>query len=142
MNSKISVLGLLTVLAFAMPTAQASAASKKISLDCSAGSGDEITVSAATVTLCAGFDGVNCTGDSVTCSPLACDSSGISAPISVSDSCRTKFKPQGFQLTETGTDSLDGDISLPYPARVLQAHGVTIQIIGNMDPDFAELSIR
>ena len=140
MNKRIAILCVLAILASAGAPAFASSPNKKVSLDCSAGAGNEITVT-ATLTLCAGFDGTNCTGQTFDCAALSCDSSGLSAPVSASETCRPGFRSEGFFVSASWNDNGIGS-SFDYPPRVVQAHGFTVQVIGDMQPDFGELRFR
>jgi hypothetical protein len=96
--------GFLCVLGLAiscMP-AYANPSNKKIALSCNVTSGTDIITGTVMVTLC---DSALCDGATVPCDPIDCDSSGVSAPISITVACDSPtFRVAGFHEVMGATD--------------------------------------
>ncbi len=111
MNKILTVSCCLLGLAVACVPAYASPTRKKITLDCSSAAPDIITGN-ATVTLCGSSPTGVCGGDMYVCpsTPVYCDSSGTTAPISTTVQCTAPFKVDGMTAT-IGFIDYDGSIS-------------------------------
>jgi hypothetical protein len=109
MNKVLALSCCLMGLEMACAPAYASPTNKKITLSCDVTSGTDVITGTATVTLC---DTPNCSGGTqVAClaNPISCDSSGVSAPISITMPCgqrRSKWRdftllpePHPFKVT-------------------------------------------
>ena len=96
MNRIMIVAGCLLGLALACIPAYASPTNKKITLSCASTASDSITGS-ATVTLCETTNCANISGDdSITCPPVACDTSGT---VSITDVCSTDAATTPFKVS-------------------------------------------
>jgi hypothetical protein len=93
-------------LAIACMPAYASPTDKKITLSCDVAAGTGVITGEATVTLCADSAPFPCTGATFNCqsTPISCDSSGLTAPISITVSCSAPFKVDGLTAMINVTD--------------------------------------
>ncbi len=84
-------------------SAYPSPTTKKITLDCSSIAPNVIT-GGATVSLCAASPLAACSGQTVLCGAISCDSSGAIAFPSNTISCDAPFKAAGVSFSETFAD--------------------------------------
>lgn len=104
MKKALTVSCCLLGLAIACIPAYASPTRKKITLSCDVSAGADVITGSATVTLCDSASPL-CSGATVACAPVACDSSGATAPISVTVPCdSTTFKVDAFYATIGASD--------------------------------------
>jgi hypothetical protein len=147
MNKIMIVAGCLLGLALACIPAYASPTDKKITLSCNITAGTDIITGTAMVTLC---DFALCDGLTFTCDPVDCDSSGVTAPISITVACDSlTFKVSGFHEVISATDyAVDPSTGGPGyvigtgPSDVTNAlggKGYKVQI--NTDPGFVTDSV-
>lgn len=100
MKKLLTVSSCVLGLVLACIPAYASPTSKKITLDCSSVAPDIITGN-ATVTLCGSSTTGVCGGLTFTCpsTPVYCDSSGATAPISTTVGCIAPFRVDAMSAT-------------------------------------------
>ena len=147
MNKIMIVLGCLLGLALACIPAYASPTKKKVVITCEvpASSSDDITGD-ATVRLCASPD--TCPAPiegpvdgTVLCPEINCDSSGLTAFISVTVSCDASFKVGGVNAGMSYIDS-DGTVNGTTFNSTLNGKGVVFPYGNPGDLDSVSLTIK
>jgi hypothetical protein len=139
MNKIMIVAGCLLGLALACIPAYASPTDKKITLSCNITAGTDIITGTAMVTVC---DSALCDGQTVLCDPVDCDSSGVTAPISITVACDSLiFKVAGFHEVIRATDYAGNviDTGGSDVINALGGKGYKVQI--NTDPGFVTDSV-
>jgi hypothetical protein len=147
MNKIMIVAGCLLGLALACIPAYASPTNKKITLSCNITAGTDMITGTAMVTLC---DSALCDGQTFSCDPVDCDSSGVTAPISITVACDSlTFKVAGFQEVIDAKDyAVDANTAGPGNIigtggsdviNALGGKGYKVQI--NTDPGFVTDSV-
>jgi hypothetical protein len=85
--------------AYANPT------NKKITISCDAVVAGDVVTGTATVTVCDSADCLGGTFDCTSSGPISCDSSGATAPLSITMPCASTFRVAGFHAIIGATDT-------------------------------------